>query len=74
MIVEELFSKYVNKNDFEIDNEIIESIKGVVVDFKLVVIKGDIVYFFKVDGKIYKVKVLVLDDFFYFENGKIFEG
>ena len=72
--VEELLSKYANKNDLEIDNETTESIKGVVADLKSAVIKGDTVYFFKVDGKIYKVKASVSDDLPYLENGKTFEG
>ena len=72
--VEELLSKYANKNDLEIDNATTESIKGVVADLKSAVIKGDTVYFFKVDGKIYKVKASVSDDLPYLENGKTFEG
>ena len=36
--------------------------RGVVADLKSAVIKGDTVYFFKVDGKIYKVKASVSDD------------
>ena len=35
--------------------------------------RGDTVYFFKVDGKIYKVKASVSDDLPYLENGKTFE-
>lgn len=72
--VEEMLSKYANKNDLEIDNATTESIKGVVADLKSAVIKGDTVYFFKVDGKIYKVKASVSDDLPYLENGKTFEG
>ena len=68
--MEELLSKYANKNDLEIDNATTESIKGVVADLKSAVIKGDTVYFFKVDGKIYKVKASVSDDLPYLENGK----
>ncbi|MDG9598570.1 hypothetical protein OLH03_10165, partial [Streptococcus pneumoniae] len=58
----------------EIDNATTESIKGVVADLKSAVIKGDTVYFFKVDGKIYKVKASVSDDLPYLENGRTFEG
>ena len=47
--------------------------RGVVADLKSAVIKGDTVYFFKVDGKIYKVKASVSDDLPYLENGKTFE-
>ncbi|WP_261034092.1 hypothetical protein [Streptococcus mitis] len=72
--VDELLSKYANKNDLEIDNATTESIKGVIADLKSAVIKGDTVYFFKVDGKIYKVKASVSDDLPYLENGKTFEG
>ncbi|MGY4075933.1 hypothetical protein ACW5ZI_03495 [Streptococcus pneumoniae] len=72
--VEEMLSKYANKNDLEIDNATTESINGVVADLKSAVIKGDTVYFFKVDGKIYKVKASVSDDLPYLENGKTFEG
>ena len=54
--MEELLSKYANKNDLEIDNETTESIKGVVADLKSAVIKGDTVYFFKVDGKITRLR------------------
>ena len=72
--VDELLSKYANKNDLELDNETVESIKGVVSDLKSAVIKGDTVYFFKVDGKIYKVKASVSDDLPYLENGQSFEG
>ncbi len=72
--MEELLSKYANKNDLEIDNATTESIKGVVADLKSAVIKGDTVYFFKVDGKIYKVKASVSDDLPYLENGQPFEG
>ena len=68
--VEELLSKYANKNDLEIDNATTESIKGVVADLKSAVIKGDTVYFFKVDGKIYKVKASVSDDLPYLEMVK----
>ena len=68
--VEELLSKYANKNDLEIDNATTESIKGVVADLKSAVIKGDTVYFFKVDGKIYEVKASVSDGLPYLENGK----
>ena len=72
--VDELLSKYANKNDLELDNEMVENIKGVVADLKSAVIKGDTVYFFKVDGKIYKVKASVSDDLPYLENGQSFEG
>ena len=72
--VEELLSKYANKNDLEIDNATTESIKGVVADLKSAVIKGDTIYFFKVNGKIYKVKASVSDELPYLENGKSFEG
>ena len=72
--VDELLSKYANKNDLELDNETVENIKGVVSDLKSAVIKGDTVYFFKVDGKIYKVKASVSDDLPYLENGQSFEG
>ena len=72
--VDELLSKYANKNDLELDNETVENIKGVVSDLKSAVIKGDTVYFFKVDGKIYKVKASVSDDLPYLENGQTFEG
>ena len=52
----------------KIDNATTESIKGVVADLKSAVIKGDTVYFFKVDGKIYKVKASVSDDLPYLEK------
>ena len=41
-----------------------------VADLKSAVIKGDTVYFFKVDGKIYKVKASVSDDLPYLEMVK----
>ena len=62
------------KNDLELDNETVESIKGVIQTWNQLSSRGDTVYFFKVDGKIYKVKASVSDDLPYLENGQSFEG
>ena len=59
----------------KIDNETTESNQG--CGWKTsnqLLSRGDTVYFFKVDGKIYKVKASVSDDLPYLENGKTFEG
>lgn len=72
--VEELLNKYANKNDLELDNTTKETIKGVVADLKSAVISGDTVYFFKVDGKIYKAKASLSDELPYLENGRSLEG
>ena len=50
-----------------------KNIKGVVSDLKSTVIKGDTVYFFKVDG-IYKGQGFSVRRPSYLENGQSFEG
>ncbi|KXU15334.1 Cell shape-determining protein [Streptococcus oralis] len=72
--VEELLSKYASKNDLDLNTETVETIKGVVSDLRSAVIKGDTVYFFKLEDKIYKVKASVSDDLPYLKDGQSFEG
>ncbi len=56
------------------DNAATESIKVWWQTSNQLLSKGRHCLFFKVDGKIYKVKASVSDDLPYLENGKNFEG
>ena len=72
--VEELLSKYANKNDLEIDNATIRKHQGCGSRSQISCYQGWYRLLLKVDGKIYKVKASVSDDLPYLENGKTFEG
>lgn len=72
--VTELLNKFYKQNNLEVDDSEVEKIAGQVADLRSAVIDGNTVYFFKVDGKIVKVKASVSDNLPYLENGQNFQG